>query len=109
MASDFVRRVIVNHLGESAASMTDVSAADIFGCLSRLQLECLIEQVSVETPLSEREELAAQLFLEGRRDSFKHRHSLHLGIPNKIVQRTLPHGQLALLNRSELEDFARSS
>ena len=112
MALEFVAEVIKAHLREPihAVQSTDndfIETRDIFSCLSRLQLEALIEQVPEDMPLNDRELIAGQIFLQGRRDCFKLRHKIPLQVKRKAIARIIPLGRLACLSRAELEDFAK--
>ena len=114
MAQEFVRRVVIDHLSEPfddemMPAESHEPVRDIFACLSRFQLESLIEQVQSDAPLSERLAVATQIFIAGKCDSYKQRHNIRLRLPQIKQKRQLPHGQLALLSRSELEDFSKTS
>ena len=114
-STDFVRQLLVDSLDKSDRSMhTDevspTPKVSIFNVLSRNQLETLIENVSSTDDISIRENLAFKIHLEGVRDVFKQKHNIALRPPlSRTKKRKLKSGQLALLSRSDLEEFAKSS
>ncbi len=114
MAQEFVRRVVLDHLSapfddEEMTERSDESLGDIFACLTRLQLESLIEQLAEDAPLTERLAVATRILIAGKRDAFKKRHNLSIPLPRHQNLRQLPIGQLAVMSRVELEDFAKTS
>ena len=107
--TEFVRQVIRENFGstEDLQDSTD-ERSDVFSCLTRLQLESVIEQSSPTDDLAYRESLAFRVFQTDKRDAFKQRHKLSLSKPSRTIKRKLTPGHLALLSRSDLISFAKS-
>ena len=110
MATEFVREVLKRHLGEvTEEEISSDPSPDVFTVLTRLQLESLIEQVSPESSLKERETIGLCIFIKARVDGFRRKHDIAVKLPKRNLRRKLPSGKLALLTRAELEHFARFS
>ena len=109
MATDFIRQVIKDNFAcQEDLDVSSASVTDIFDCITRLQLESVIEQSLPSDDLAYREEIAYRVFSNDKRDAFKVRNKIPLSRQSRVIKRQLKLGHLALLSRSDLITFAQS-